>query len=252
LVIPDPPDDADPQMAAGFLPGPVVGISGTGIPVAGGYAVLLGPVGVPPRPSARGQWSVFGGQWPASGGPAGSPVGPETTLVVQGLDPARRRELSSTGSDAVWTLESVLADLVADADRWRDGADGGRAEVLPLSGAGDTQDGFGPAAIRSDEARLAPMSRPVGVPHVDDGFIGRRLRMAPVSDAVLDELAADSIGSLGRTAVLDDFAARPATPREPREGLTGLVAILIVAGSWGFRGRFRGVLRRRAGRSRPR
>jgi hypothetical protein len=167
--------------------------------------------------------------------------------VVQGLDPARRRELSSTGLDAGWMLDSVLADLVADADRWRDGSNGGRDDVSPPSVAGDAPGGSGPAAIRPDDAGTAPMSLPAENPHLDGDFLGTRVRITPVSDAVLDELAAEAVGLLGRAAVPHNSIARAQTPRQRGAGLAGLAATLIVAGSWGRRARFRGASGRRAG-----
>jgi len=80
----------------------------------------------------------------------------------------------------------------------------GRNKAAPLPGAGDAQDGLGPDGIRSDEAQPVPVSRPVEIPHAEGGFTGRRLREVPVSDAVLDELAAAAVGLPGRAAVEDD------------------------------------------------
>jgi hypothetical protein len=144
-------------------------------------------------------------------------------------------------------LDAILADVVTEADRWRDGIEGDTDEAAPLPGAGEAQDGLGPDDIRSNEARPAPASRPVEIPHVLDGFLGRRLRLVPVSDALLDELAA-AVGSPGRLAVPADPIARPETPQEPGKGLAKLAATLIVTGSWSHRARFRGVTSQKAGR----
>jgi hypothetical protein len=73
-----------------------------------------------------------------------------------------------------------------------------------------------------------------------------------ISDAVLDELAAAAIGLPGRMAVPADPFIRQERPREPGKGLAKWAATLIVAGSWGHRGRSRGVTSRRAGRPRER
>jgi hypothetical protein len=91
-------------------------------------------------------------------------------------------------------LDAVLADLVTDADRSRDGIGGGTNEVLPIPDAGDAQDGIGPDGSRADEARPDSVSRPVEIPRVEDGLYRRGLRAVPISVAVLDELAAEVVG----------------------------------------------------------
>jgi hypothetical protein len=76
--------------------------------------------------------------------------------------------------------------------------------------------------------------------------------MDSISDALLDELIAAAVESPGRLAVPADPIARPETPPEPGKDLAKLAATLIVAGSWGYRARFRGVTSRPAGRRRGR
>ncbi len=93
LNIPDPPDDADPQMAAGFVPG----AAAASLPPAGHAATAVagpnpGPAGLMPLPSSSsGQWAVGSGQWAAVSIPTSSEVGPELTLVIQGTDPETGR-----------------------------------------------------------------------------------------------------------------------------------------------------------------
>jgi hypothetical protein len=256
--IPDPPAGADPQMAAGFRPGPTAGLSAPAAAVAS--AAVLGP-----GPVLGSQLSVLSPhQWSPAGGPRGSQVGPETTLVVQVVDREDARQFSLTGPDADHVLDSVLAELVTDADRWRDGAGGGTDEVLPLPDAGDARDGSGPVAIRSKEARPDPVSRPMEIPHVDDGLIGTRLRAVPVSNATLDEPAA----VVGWSAWMTIERGTPTVPRPPdvpkaaataarsgeRDGrrdtdrpLAGLAAALLASGFWSQRGRTRRT--RNSGRS---
>jgi hypothetical protein len=68
--------------------------------------------------------------------------------------------------------------------------------------------------------------------------------MGALSDAVLDELAAAVVGSPRRLDVRSDPIARPETAQQPGTSLTKLAATLIVAGSWGYRARSRGVASR--------
>jgi hypothetical protein len=76
--------------------------------------------------------------------------------------------------------------------------------------------------------------------------------MDAMSDSVLDELVAAAVGWSGVMAVPVDPVARPAAPPEPGAGLAKLAATLIVAGSWGHRGRFRDITRARGPARRPR
>jgi hypothetical protein len=64
LNIPDPPAGADPQMAAGFLPGAAAGLLVPG--AVAGSAVVAAAVG--PMPVVSGQWSVVSGQWSIADG----------------------------------------------------------------------------------------------------------------------------------------------------------------------------------------
>jgi hypothetical protein len=270
LNIPDPPEGADPQMAAGFNLGPAaMPLAPIGHAAAPGSATVLSPAGVMALPFSSGQWSVVSGQWAVADVQTGVPAGPEPSLVVQGMDEGSRRGLSLTGSHAGLALDLALADLVTDEERLQDGADGGTNEVLPPSDAEDPQTGFGPDGIRTDEARPAPASRPVEIPHVLDNFLGRRLRPVPVSDPVLDELAADAVGLRGLTMVEGggpsplraagvpnppvpgDPATEPDRPGEAGGVLARLAVTLFAAGFWGHRGHIRDATNRRAGRAHP-
>ncbi len=87
LNIPDPPEDADPQMAAGSGPGSAaMTLSQNGHSVAAGAATNLGPASLTAWPSS-GQWSGVSPIGPASSGAAGSQVDPGPGLVVQATDP---------------------------------------------------------------------------------------------------------------------------------------------------------------------
>jgi hypothetical protein len=158
-----------------------------------------------------------------------------------------------TGPDADHRLDSVLADLVADADRSRGDAADGTSGVRGRPGAGGVGDGTTPERIPLDRidptesARPAAAEPPLRVRPVERGPLG----MDAISDSVLDELAVAVVGSPGRLAAADPIA-RPETPREPGKGLAKWAATLIVAGSWGQRARFQGVTIRLAGRPRRR
>jgi hypothetical protein len=243
LNIPDPPAGADPQMAAEFRPGPVFGLSSPAAPVAA--AAVLGP-----GPVLGSQLSVLSSHpLPAAGVPAGLQAGPEASLVVQGPAHETRRDLSSTGLDADHVVAAALADLVTGADPSRgDGADG-TTEVPGLPAEGHVEDGTGTEPIRSDRIDPTGFARPLELPlrvrPVERGVIRPGLR----SDVTPDERAA-AVGWRKPMAVPGDPIARPANPREPGVALAKLAATLIVAGSWGHRARFRGVMSRSAGRPR--
>jgi hypothetical protein len=150
-------------------------------------------------------------------------------------------------------LDAVLAELVGDGDRLRDGIEGGTDEDLPLPGAGDSQDGLGSDGFRSDETRPAPVGRPAGISRVEDDLVGGRLRSVPVADAVLEELAA-AVGWPGWAAggAIGLSVARPPSgwgPTDPTARIsehevsaeTGgpaetLAVALLAAGLWAHRG----------------
>jgi hypothetical protein len=247
-------DAPDPALSSSVRsPQPVAPAAGT----AHGTATtpdlnIPGPATAMPLPAASGPWFMVNGQWPAAGVPTSLQVGPETTLVVQGLARDPGRDLSSPRLDDGRVFDSVLADLVTDADRSRGAdVDTTRGE-RGLPEARDAGDGTGPDAIRSDRIDPTGYARPVGLPvrarPVERGLI----QASPISGAVLDELSAEVVGWLGRGAVPGDSTARLVRPRQPGAGLAGLAATLIVAGSWSHRARFRGVTRRQAGRPRYR
>ncbi len=261
LNIPDPPEDADPQMAAGFVPGSAAApLSQNGRIVALGLATVAGPAGLMPFRVPSGQWSVVGGQLPAVGGQVNSLVGPQTSLVVQ-----RTVQVGGAARGSVVGGDSVRRPGPARS-RPTDRPIGGQSRLLQTDRAGPgsadgaasyTEDGLGPDGIRSDEARAVPEARPAGIPHVEHGFIGRQLRAVPVSDAALDELAAAAVGwSGGTTAGMSGLAVPrlsgrsnstgPADPVTEHDGrretggpLAGLALVLLGAAFWSHRGRTR-------------
>jgi hypothetical protein len=246
LNIPDPPAGADPQMAAEFRPGPVVGLSSPAAPVAS--AAVLGP-----GPVLGSQLSVLSSHpLLAAGVPTGLPAGPEASLVVQGPAHETRRDLSSTGPDADHVLDAALADLVTDADPSRGERADGSSGVRSLPGPAAVEDGTTPERIppgRIDPTEFVrPAELPRRVPPADRGL----MRMDSISEAWLDALAAAAAGLPGRPTVHADPIARAGSPQEPDEGLVKLAATLIVAGSWGYRALSRGAVSRRAGRPRDR
>jgi hypothetical protein len=200
-----------------------------------------------------GQWSTVSGHWPVAGSPAGSPVGPEPTLVVRGGDHDHRRELSMSAPDTGRVLDSALTDLVIDADRWRgEVADAEGTDGLALPGAGDVEDGPAPERIPPDRIDPAETARPVGLPLPVRPSERGLIRKDAMYDSVLDELVAAAVGWSGLMAVPVDPVARPAALPEPGAGLAKLAATLIVAGSWAHRGRFRDFTRGPARRPRYR
>jgi hypothetical protein len=267
LNIPGPPKGADPQMAAGFAPGSAALAASPNARAAAPVAVgIPGPAGFMPLPLASGQWSVVSGQWSVVSGQWSvvsgqwlaasvktiSQAGPETTLALQGPNLDSGRELSLTGPDAGEVLDSALADLVKGADRSHGEEADGNGGVQGLPGAGDVEDGTAPERIPPDRIDPAGYARPVELPLrirlVERGLI----RIGPISDVVLDGLAAAVAGSPARLAVPADPIARPESPPEPGKGLTKLAVTLVVAGSWCHRARFPGVTSRPAGRPRYR
>jgi hypothetical protein len=185
------------------------------------------------------------------------PVGSEPTLVVQGLDRDLGRDLSLTGPDGGRVFDSVLADLVTDADR-SPGSDAHRtSDGRDLPGAGDAADGTGPGPIRSVPIDPIESARPAGLPvrvrPVERGVI----RWDSFSDEVLDELAAEAVGwtawppvdsgarSIPRPPDGPSSAAQAARSGEPNgrretgRPVAGLAVALLVAGSWSRRGRTR-------------
>jgi hypothetical protein len=149
-------------------------------------------------------------------------------------------------------FDSVLADLVTDADRSR-GADADRTRgERSLPGAGEVQDAAELERIPPDRIEPTGVARPVELPPRVRSVERDLIRMGSISDAVLDELAAAVVGSPGRRAVPADPIARPETPQEAGKSLAKWAATLIVAGSWGHRARFRGATSRPAGRPRHR
>jgi hypothetical protein len=245
LNIPDPPAGAEPQLAAGFRPGPVVGLSSPAAPVAS--AAVLGP-----GPVLGSQLSVLSShRLPVAGAPTGLQDGPEASLVVRGPAHETRRDFASTGPDADPVLDAALADLVTDTDPSRSERADGTTDVLGRPAERDVEDGTGTEPSRADRIDPTGFARPVELPlrvrPVERGVIRPGSRF----DAAPGELAA-AIGWRRPMAVLGDPIVWPADPREPGEALAKLAATLIVAGSWGHRAGFRGITSRPAERPRER
>jgi hypothetical protein len=255
LNIPDPPAGADPQRAAGFRFD-----SGSPTLASGSFAAYSGPslslVRLMPLTQAvagvSGQWSTVTGGWPVVGGPAGSPIGPEPTLVVQGHDEDNGRELALSGPEAVPVRDSALAHLVTDADhsRGEDAEETSGVRVLP--GSWDVPDDTGPERIRSHPTDPGEFVRPVEPPLRVRPVERDLIAMDSISDALLDELAVAAIGLACRLPVPADSIARPESPQESGKGLAKLAATLIFAGSWGHRAHSRGVTSGPVGRPRYR
>jgi hypothetical protein len=173
-------------------------------------------------------------------------------LVIQGPEVDHGRDLGLTRPDAGAVLEAMLADRVTDVDQ-SPGAEADRNSGVPgLPGAGEVKDATELERIPPDRIDPAGFARPVELPLRVRPVEPVLNRMDSFSEAVLDELAAAAVGRPGRPIIPADPIARPETPPEPGKGLAKLAATLIVAGSWGHLGRFRGVTSRRAGRPRER
>jgi hypothetical protein len=242
LNIPDPPAGADPQMAAGFNAGAVARASSPAAPGTANIArAILNPATSIPLASAVGPWSVIRGPSPTVSVPTISQASPEPTLVTQDLDHETLRERLLTTPDTGRVLDAALADLVTRADPALNVEVGGTSGVQRLPGTRHVEDGTTPKRIPTDRIDPAEFARPVELPHhnrpVKHGFI----RKDSPPDALLDDLAADAVGFPGRLPIAVDAITRSEIMPERGEGLAKLAAILVVAGSWGYRAHFRGV-----------
>ncbi len=175
--------------------------------------------------------------------------------MVQGLDEATGRGQALSRRHAGLLLDTVLADLVTDSDRVPVGLDSGTDEAVPGPDTWDTLDRLGPDGSRSDHGRPAPVPRSIELPQVEEGFIERRVPAVPVSDALLDEMAAAAVGWIGRTADETGGLSAPRlrtrrTAADPADGIgencgsgeTGgpmarLTVALLAGGLWNYRGR---------------
>jgi hypothetical protein len=281
LNIPDPPEGADPQMAAGFNFRPSTGFSApngtaaapSSAPSPGTASLMpLLPVDIP----SSGPWSMVSGPVPLVSGPVDSLAGSEHSLVVQGTDPAhdRGRLLTESGGSGR-VLDLVLDELADDADQLPDEPGVGVTGVLALPRAGNLEDGLGLEGILTDDSWLTPVSTgplsqqpawSMGQPASNDqaGFarrvvpsrslpqVGRGLmltspRAAWGSDRALDEVAADAAELRRRSAGIPypqapgDSIAQEDRPGTSGGGLARLAAALLVTAFWGHPGRIRGV-----------
>jgi hypothetical protein len=216
LNIPDPPAGADPQMAAGFRPVPVVGLAGPGAAV--GSATLIGPVGL--APVVGGQWSVVSGPIPVASGPTSTQPSGGTTLVVHGTDP----------EGGQWRMvrdRSEATDLPTDFDLPEPA---GEPTVPPAT---EPPVGSEPRAIPDGTDRTdRPAAFPIG------------LRAERAIDSALDELAADAGPMLGGDGVAgavivaqrvrrDESMSQTDSPHEAASWPSRLAVILMAAGGWG-------------------
>jgi hypothetical protein len=183
LNIPDPPEGADPQMAAGFAPAstPLV-LSTNGFATALGSGPNPNPAGLMPLPPAGAtssssvQFSVLSFQGSATGSQTNSQVGPGSSLVVQGMDPEGEH------SPIPW-LHSDSTDLSPPLD-------------LPLLPAElSVQPAADPQIGAEHHLRLDGTDRgdePVGIPS--------GLHTDPPADSALNELASEMVLMQGRKA----------------------------------------------------
>jgi hypothetical protein len=158
---------------------------------------------------------VVGRRRRAAGVPTSSQVGPAAAIVIQGTD-----------------LEDGHGHLIRI--RW---------EAADASPAFDLTE---PAAEPSVRPAAAPPidPEPRAIPDRTEGSaaVPIGLRAERAIDSVLEGLAAEVDGW---TAVLADPIAAPVTRPGHSGGPARLAATLIVAGSWGYRARSRGITSRR-------
>jgi hypothetical protein len=223
LNIPDPPAGADPQMAAGFrldTTPPVLPVNGF---AATGPAANPGPTGLMPLLPA-GAASTSPATSLVSAQPAGSvqavaisPTGPASSLVSQGADQENGRGLSPKGNRAGNVHDAVLADLAAEADRWRGEEGAGTSGILepdPVSTSTSTDPMSQPPARHLTQASasvLTAFARGVRiVPQVEHDPIRAGVRTGSACDVVLGELAADAAEL--RSRIVTGRSIAPALP----------------------------------------
>jgi hypothetical protein len=272
LNIPDPPEGADPQMAAGYNVIPSTGFSAPSWTAAApSSAPNPGTAGLMPLLSAgvssSGSWSVTRGPWPFAGDQASSPAGSEPSRVIQETDsaPERGRLQTESGRSGL-VLDSALDELAADAATWP-GQRGAGTEGTGSQAA--SEEPTGPRLVPPPDAPPPPASPPQrpshDLPTRPDSWVVPR-RTDPVLDSLLDELAADAAGlrtptaagTRGLSAPPAAVVANPPLPGDrlaphdrPEESggvLARLAVTLLAAGLWGHRARIGGVTRRQARR----
>jgi hypothetical protein len=272
LNIPDPPEGADPQLAAGFNVIPSTGFSSPSwTATAPSSAPNPGPAGLmpllPAGVAASGPWSAVSGPLPFAGGQVSSPAGSEPSRMFQETDsaPERGRLLTESGRSGL-VPDSALDELADDATTWR-----GRR------GAGTDGTGFQPVSelptgkmlVPPPDATKPPASSPErpsnDLPTRPDSWVVPQ-RTDPVLDSLLDELAADAAGlriqtvagRRGPSAPPAAVVSNPPVPGDPiaqqdrseESGgvLARLAVTLLAAGFWGHRARIAGVTKRQARR----
>jgi titin len=221
LNIPDPPEDADPQVAAGFrldtttpaLPANSIAAPGSApIPFPAGL-VPLPPAGAPATSPAT--CSLFSQTAMSVQAVAISQASPASSLVSQGADLEDGRGLTLTGIRAGLVLDSALADLAAGADRWR-GAQFPRSatqiqegRILARSWTGSVSDG-----VLEDLAANAAESR------------GRK-------EAGTSDLPAAPPAGIPKLQVPGDSSAQKDRPEDRGGVLARLAVTFLAAGLWG-------------------
>ncbi|MFI5458602.1 MAG: beta strand repeat-containing protein, partial [Isosphaerales bacterium] len=255
LNIPDPPEGADPQSAAGFNFGAAIGSF-----AQNGYTPTIragpstGPVGLMPLPAAGiAGTSVSTGLMSQTASSVAQPAvisqaGPQGSLVVQGLD----RE--SRDGRIPW-ITPIATDLMP----WPN---------VPRQPAGPTAEPVVDDQTGSEHSAVAHGTDWGN----EDGFIPTKSRTGLVPDSVLDELASDpevrgarcgvrgvpgTIGALAlaRAGVADPTIPTCPMPRQdpPRQSATpkaSLTDILLAAGLCSLGAGTLAARRRQAG-SRP-
>jgi hypothetical protein len=184
LNIPDPPQGADPQIAAGFhfgtpavatpqtafVPAIAQGANGTSL-----WSVVGGPLMVAQRSLASGQWSVVSGQTSAGGGA-------QASVVFQDLDHESALELVPSVRMESTEFRRALNSAT------QDGAAAGHGQP-----AGDTPTGPArPALLEFDgmEGEEDPFRTPGA----------RSLRGYRATDSALDDLVSEPAMLRGRNA----------------------------------------------------
>ncbi len=271
LNIPDPPEGADPQMAAGFRSGSTPpALAPNGFAAALGPGSSPGPAGLMPLSStAMGAMATSFSTGLTAQQPASTMAQHAVTflmdsgpsLIVLGIDREVEHGLLPPKSRAGLLFDSVLDELAADsipAPGQEAAEDAGnhakKDETLPdapwLAPVTTELRSQQPAAATAQPA----IHRQAGSEHA---IVRQRTNRAP--DSVLDELASNAVllgkpteaGAIGiwtlpgagmaDAPVLGDPIVRgtsvppgPATPREPGSSPARLAAILLAAGLGGY------------------
>jgi len=239
LNIPDPPEGADPQIAAGFhFVSAQPALSQNGYAAALGSGADPGLAGLMPLPSggaasSSGQWSVVSDQRPAANGQTNSQVGPLLSLVVQGMDRQNEQGLIA------W-VDSESTDFLPPLGLPKRPAEPSMQPAVELE-------------IDSDHPVI-----PDGADRIDQPVvIPTTLRSDLDQDSILDDLAANVIlRSTGFQPVLESSTSkmpvsRSDSPWQSADFSARLAVILLAAGFCGSRAGTSTRTNKRVGNVRP-